>query len=196
MGSREGWDRPLGRLCTGVCLSQPAPTRAHSLRAWRSAANPFPTLPPTPQPSFIRTSSRFGVQQPWTCVLGPYLIFYKGFSWVFSRLHIFLVARHGLQDLSSPKGLNLCPLQCKHRALTTGLPGNSPDSVLNVPFGKHTRERGRMREGGKRQRQKDKGEKEGGGVEQKREWEKKKRKERRGSSCECHHAGTITSSQK
>ena len=137
MGSREGWDRPLGRLCTGVCLSQPAPTRAHSLRAWRSAANPFPTLPPTPQPSFIRTSSRFGVQQPWTWVLGPHLIFYKGFSWVFSRLHIFLVARHGLQDLSSPKGLNLCPLQRKHRALTTGLPGNSPDSVLNVPFGKH-----------------------------------------------------------
>lgn len=129
MGSREGWDRPLGRLCTGVCLSQPAPIRAHSLRAWRSAANPFPTLPPTPQPHFVRTSSRFGVQQPWTWVLGPHLIFYKGFSWVFSRLHIFLVAQHGLQDLNSPKGLNLCPLQCKHRALTTGLPGNSPGGL-------------------------------------------------------------------
>lgn len=66
------------------------------------------------------------------------------------------------RDLSSPKGLNLCPLQCKHTALTTGLPGNSPDYVLNVPFGKHTRERGRVRGGKKRQRQKDKGEEEGG----------------------------------
>ena len=92
------------------------------------------------------------------------------------------MARHGLQDLSSPKGLNLCPLQRKHRVLTTGLPGNSPDSVLNVPFGKHTGERGRMREGGKRQRQKDKGEEEGGGRgaeegvgEEEKEGKKRKR---------------------
>lgn len=42
------------------------------------------------------------------------------------------------------KGIEpVLPTRCKHRALTTGLPGNSPDYVLNVPFGKHTRERGK-----------------------------------------------------
>ena len=50
--------------------------------------------------------------------------------------------------------------------------------------------------GGRDKDRKIKGRKRAGGVEQKREWEKKKRKERRGSACECHHAGTITSSQK
>ena len=32
---------------------------------------------------------------------------------------------HGLWDLNSPQGSNLCPLQWKCRVLTTGLPGNS-----------------------------------------------------------------------
>ena len=32
---------------------------------------------------------------------------------------------HGLWDLNSPQGSNMCPLQWKHRVLTTGLPGNS-----------------------------------------------------------------------
>lgn len=100
------------------------------------------------------------------------------------------------RDLSSPKGLNLCPLQCKHTALTTGLPGNSPDYVLNVPFGKHTRERGRVR-GGKRDRdRKIKGRKKEGRGAEEGAGEEEKEGKKGGRACECHHAGSITSSQK
>ena len=80
--------------------------------------------------------------------MGPRLIFYKGFSWFSPDCIYFLAAQHGLQDLSSPKGLNLCPLRCKRRALTTGLPGNSPIVYKMFPL-ENTQER---EEGGERGR--------------------------------------------
>ena len=39
--------------------------------------------------------------------------------------HCFLAVPHGMWDLSSPQGLNPCPLQWKPGVLTTGPPGKS-----------------------------------------------------------------------
>ena len=52
--------------------------------------------------------------------------------------HCFLAVPHGMWDLSSPQGLNPCPLQWKRGVLTTGPPGKSlvslrPMQLLLMP---------------------------------------------------------------
>ena len=125
--------------------------------------------------------------------MGPRLIFYKGFSWVSPDCIYYLAAQHGLQNLSSPKGTNLCPLRCKRRALTTGLPGNSP-IVYKMFLLENTQEREEGGERGrKRQRERERGGRgrgRGGGERGRRKGRKEGRR-----ACERHHAGSITSSQ-
>ena len=82
-----------------------------------------------------------------------------------------------MQNLRSPTGLNLRPPAVQAQSPNHRTAREFPDCVQNVPFGKHTGERGRGREGEKEAERKRKRRKREG-ARRRREREEK-RKERR-----------------